>query len=194
MQCDRSLDDGGLVRHAFVVEAGAAAGPKMGRSVEKRGIDRRGRCRIADSHFTEAQKIDIRRNGVHAEFEGRNAILRAHRRGKREIFRRPIECEFEDFQIQAEARADLVDGSASSGEISDHLLRHFGGKGRHPLARDAMIAGKNADEHVVEPGRTFRLPGRQPFYEFLEPAKAAGRLGELPVAPTHKLDGGRVRA
>jgi hypothetical protein len=45
-----------------------------------------------------------------------------------------------------------------------------------------VITGKNAGARMVEPRRMTALPGREPMRQFLETAKRARRLGQLPLA------------
>src|SRR5262249_14707815 len=76
---------------------------------------------------------------------------------------------------------ELVDGGAAGGKVRHHLRRDGGRKGRDALRGDAVIAGEYQHVDALEPGRA-ALPAREPGDQLLEPAEAAGRLGQLRLA------------
>ena len=47
---------------------------------------------------------------------------------------------------------------------------------------DAVIAGEDRDQRIVDMRARGRLPGRHPFGDLLEPPERAGGLGELSLA------------
>ena len=55
-----------------------------------------------------------------------------------------------------------------------------------------MIADEHQDLHPVEPRHRATLPARQPRDQVLQPAEAAGRLGQLPLALDHRGGGGII--
>ena len=68
------------------------------------------------------------------------------------------------------------------------------GKAETPCAVTPWLAGEDADQRPVDAGIGLALPGGEPFGDPFQAAEAAGRLGELPVAHPHGLDGRLVRA
>ncbi len=77
-------------------------------------------------------------------------------------------------------------------EIRHHLCGDLGRVGRHAARHHAMIAGEHQDLHPVEPRHRAALPARQPHDQILQPAEAAGRLGQLPLALYHRSSRGVV--
>ena len=61
---ERAVDDRALAREAFVVDAGAAAGPARAAAAEQRRRDGRRRRGVADAHLAEADEIGLRRHGI----------------------------------------------------------------------------------------------------------------------------------
>jgi hypothetical protein len=103
-----------------------------------------------------------------------------------------VEGEVEHLEAEAQRRADLVDGAAAGREVLQHLPVDLGGVGRYAARGHAVACREDADEGPLDGRHRLALPGRQPFHEPLEPAEAAGRLGELAVALPHRPDGALV--
>ena len=111
-----------------------------------------------------------------------------------EIAGRQVEREIEDLEAEIIGGADLVDRCPACCEILQHLARHRLRIGRNALGDDAVIAGEDADQRPVDPRRRLALPGGEPFGDLLEPAEAAGRLGQILVAGAHGVGGGHIGA
>ena len=77
---ERAVDGRALAREAFIVDAGAAAGPAPAAAAEQRRGDRRRRRGVADAHLAEAEEIGLRRHGIVAGRRRRRGILLGHRR------------------------------------------------------------------------------------------------------------------
>ena len=87
---------------------------------------------------------------------------------------------------------DDVDRRPAGEEVGDHLRGHLGGVGAHPAGGDPVVAG--ADEHRAgAEGDGIAAAHRgEADGELLEPAQAAGGLGEVVLVPPCRLGGAGV--
>ena len=119
----------------------------------------------------------------HPAFDRREKFVRIHRRGFREIARRPVEFDRHHAQLGAGQFGDLVDGRAACGKIRHHLRGDGRRKGRDAARGDAVIAGEHRDRDAIEPRQFAPLPFRQPDRQFFETAEAARRLCQVLLPP-----------
>lgn len=171
---------------------GARPDPARRRPAEQAGRKRRRRRRVADAHFTDAQKIDPGRDHRHAGGDGGEELRLVHRRGGAEIPRRPLEIEGHDHEIGADRPRQGVDRRPASGEIRHHLGGDAGGIGRDPGGGDAVVAGEDGDSDRLGRGPRAALPARQPDRQFFQPAKGAGGLGQQPIPRDRGRGGGFI--
>jgi hypothetical protein len=182
---ERPIDSLAFTRQAVFIDAGTTAGPARTAAAEQ-GRGDGGRSRgIADTHFTEAEKIACRRDRVVTFTHGRKKFLLRESRHLREIARGPIQRERHDAQVCARGLRQLIDGRAADGEVCHHLRRYLGRIGRDAVPGDAVIAGKDKNFHLLQPRRYAALPMREPADEFFKTAQAARRLGQRRFAPRH---------
>ena len=193
MQRQRGVDRRVLAREPGVVDARAAPGPARGRAAVERGVNRRRRSGVADAHLAGRQKIDAADNRLHAIGQRRGGGGLLHRRSLREVLRRVLQRQFEHFQADAEALADLIDRRAAGGEIIEHLLGDAGRKGGDALRHDAVIGGEHRDDGHLDGRLRPALPRGEPLHDLLQPPQRAGRLGEPRVARPRGLDAFRAR-
>jgi len=179
---------GGLAGEAGIVDAGAAAHPVRRLAAIERVVDRRRDGGVADSHFADDEEIGAAGDRLHAEGHGGGAGCLVHGRALRDVAGRDVEGEIEDLQPDVEGGTELVDRGAAGREVRQHLARHLGRVGRDSLRDDAMIGSKHRDERPVQRRLALVLHGGEPFDDRLEPAQAAWRLGQLPVAGPDRLD------
>lgn len=68
---------------------------------------------------------------------------------------------------------------AATREVLHHLGGHRLGKGRYPFGGDTVIAREYRDVHLIHTGLRRALQGGELNGDRFQPAKCAGRLGEL---------------
>ena len=101
MAGERAVDDRALAREAFIIDAGAAAGPARAAAAEQRRRDRRRRRGIADAHLAQADQIALRRDRVVAGGHRGEEFLLVQRGLFGEIGGRLVERERDDAQLSA---------------------------------------------------------------------------------------------
>ena len=101
MKLQRRFDRGALARQPVIVDAGAAAGPAAGAAAEQRRAQHRGRRGVGNAHFADDQQIAILGHRAAAGVDRVEEIFGVHRRGHREIARRPLEFERHHAQFGA---------------------------------------------------------------------------------------------
>ena len=114
-----------------------------------------------------------------------------HRRLVREVGGRLVEIERDDAKRGRHGLRELIDRGAACREIRHHLRGDGGRKGRNAVRRHAVVAGEHQNVDPVEPRRV-AAPLREPGDDLLQPAEAAGRLGQLGLARHHGGGGGAV--
>ncbi len=105
---------------AFVggIRASACARPIFGGAAVKTMEDRRRNGRVADAHLADAQKVGSTGNRFHAEGHGGGTGLLVKRCLLRDVTGRIIERQVKHFQAKVIGNANLVDGSATGGELA----------------------------------------------------------------------------
>ncbi len=179
---DRGAHRVGLAPQALVVDARAAADPIPGCAAEQRVIDRRRRRRVADAHLAQHEQVGLGGERLHAEGDRRRAGLLVERRLLGDVAGRLVERQFVDFERDVEGLADLIDRRAAGREIRHHRLRDRRRIGGDALRDDAMIAGEDRDQRMIDMRAGRSLPARQPFGDLLEPPERARGLGQLRLA------------
>ena len=168
-----------LAGKAFVVDAGAAAGPGRRTAAEQRRAQRGCRRGVADAHLADCEQIVIRLHGRKADADGRKKFARAHCRLHGKIAGRPIELDRHHPQVGDREPRQLVDRSASGRKILHHLCGHGLRKRRDAACDDAVIAGKHGDRRPLDARHGPALPMRHPRRELLQPAEASRRLCQM---------------
>ena len=172
---------------------GAPSDPVLRLAAVERVIDRRRRRGVADAHLAERQQVRLGGQRLHAVGHRSGAGPLVHRRLLRDVAGRLLQRELVDLQRNIEGLADLVDRRAAGGEIRHHRLRHRRRERRDPLRHDAVIAGEDCDQQLIDMRPGGALPAGQEGRNLLEPPERAGRLGQLPLTLPRGRDGSLVR-
>ncbi len=93
-----------------------------------------------------------------------------------------LQREIEHFQSQIVGNANLVDGSATGGEVFNHLRCHARRERRDVLCRDAVIAREYGDQRAIDLWRAFARPCGKPCNNLLQPPERTGGLGQRHLA------------
>ena len=155
--------------------------------------DRRGDCRVADSHLADAQEVGAAFNCFHAVSDGCRAVGLFECYAFGDVSGRVIERQLEHLETEIESLAQLIDRCPASLKIGDHLLRDSLRIGGNPLSDDTVIAGVNGNHRMFDARLVPALPKSKPLSDRLEPAKRARRLSQTCVAGLDRRCGGEVR-
>jgi hypothetical protein len=162
-----------LQRQPGVIHTRPASGPVCCRAAKKGAGQSGGRGGIADAHFARHQKIGGRIDRVPADGQGCNHIGLGHGRLSSEIGNRPVKLQRMHFHPRPEGAGKLVDRRATCPEVCHHLHRHLCRKGGHPPRRDAMVAGEDQHQRMLDARLRPALPAGNPQCHLLQPAKRA---------------------
>lgn len=180
-----------LTLQTSIIDTGASANPVLGpAAVERAGHSRRNGG-VANTHFANAQKVGAG-NGLHAKSNGGSAVGFVECGIKRYVASRRFQSKFEHLQSQAEGTAELIYGGATRLKVGYHLSGDLGGIGTDPLPHNAVIAGKNYYNGIVNARRVPSLPSRQPLGEFFQAAQGTWRFGERGITPPDLFGGSLV--
>ena len=198
---ERSLDDGDLVRELAVGAARAAARGLVRRAVGQGGDDGAGRRGVADAHVAGADDIGAGIGGFQGQRDARGhaclCLLAGHGRALRYVSRAGAHTHYaqvgvngqrrgdpgvDDDQAHARAPSHDADGGAAREDVAHHLRRDLLGVGGDALGHHAVVGG-GEDDRLAPQCRSFSAEDSgDPDGQLLQPAQAAGRLGELPLS------------
>ncbi len=177
------------------------------------GPRRRRRCRARSSPRRRTGRCTVRRRpwccrcpsrpGTAGRWPGHRVVAGAkaaakaasrHRRPVHDVRGRAVQRERDDAQRRAGHPRQLVDRGPPGREVRDHLRGDGGRVGRHAARRHAVVAGEHQHLDPVQPRHRPALPACQPAHQRLEPAEAAGRLGQRGLPGGHRRLRRRVPA
>ena len=100
-----------------------------------------------------------------------------------------IDPEVGDHHARPEKARQHVDRRAAGKEVEDHLRRHLSRIRAHPLGRDTVVGGERKHDAMLEGWTELAAHTRQIDRKLLQPAEAAGGLGEAVLSLACLLPG-----